>query len=335
MCHAWLAAQPRLRPMNSIQERRARAYLARMPHSVSGHGGHNHAFMAAIALTKGFALSLDEAYPLLAEWNSRCLPLWTERELRHKLTDAASSSRQASGYLLSNVLARPIEGRTRGVKDNARGNASHRPQWPTFRPLKDSGIRMIANLRGIPDAAVDLASRRGLLKGAWVDGHRCFIIHEGEFAQARRFDGKPLRLKDGGQIKSKNLKGSTGAFIGASHLGQARHVLLVEGAIGLLEAYAALLVADCPQDWAAIASSSSSSRFIRAPELLEQLAGRHVRIVADSDEAGMNGASTWLGDLEAVGCTVRAFTVPEGYKDLGDLVKRPELHLAELKQLFQ
>jgi hypothetical protein len=118
-------------------------------------------------------------------------------------------------------------------------------------------------------------------------------------------------------------------------LREAGHVLLVEGAIGLLEAYAALQLVDSPRDWAAIASTSSSSRFNRDPELLKRLAGRHVRIVADLDKAGMDGARTWLADLEAVSCAVRAFTVPEGYKDLGDLVKRPEFHLEKLKQLFQ
>ncbi len=334
VCHLWRAAQPQLRAMKSIQER-ARAYLAPMPHSVSGQDGHNDAFKAAIELTKGFALSLDEAYPLLAEWNSRCLPPWSKRELRHKLTEASNSSRQASGYLLSNVLATPFERRATVVEDDAGTKASHRAKWPDFRPLKRSGIRLIADLRGILPDAVELAHSRELLKGALVDGHRCFIIHEGEFAQARRFDGELLSLKGGTQIKAKNLRGSTGAFIGASQLGEAGHVLLVEGAIGLLEAYAALQLVDSPRDWPAIASTSSSSRFNRDPELLKRLAGRHVRIVADSDKAGMRGASTWLADLEAVGCTVRAFTVPEGYKDLGDLVKRPERHLEKLKQLFQ
>jgi hypothetical protein len=139
--------------MKSIQER-ARAYLARMTHSVSGQGGHNDAFKAAIALTKGFALSLDEAHPLLAEWNSRCLPPWTERELRHKLTEAANSSRQASGYLLSNVLATPFERRATVVEDDAGTKASHRAKWPVFNPLKRSGIRMIANLTVVDSSRV-------------------------------------------------------------------------------------------------------------------------------------------------------------------------------------
>lgn len=212
--------------------------------------------------------------------------------------------------------------------------ARQRAQWPPFKPLKAAGIDMIARLRKILPDAVDLAHRRGLLKGALVDGNRCFIIHEGTFSQARRFDGELLPLKNGRQIKAKNLQGSEGAFIGASHLGEASHVLLVEGAIGLIEAYAALLLVNTPKNWAAIASTSAGSRFARDPALLKRLAGRHVRIVADPDKAGLDGASTWLADLETVGCTVKAFTVPESCKDLGDLLRAPELYMATLNQLF-
>lgn len=320
--------------MNSIQER-ARAYLARLPHSVAGQVGHTDAFKAAVALTKGFALSPDEAYPLIAEWNKQCLPPWREGELRHKLKSAASSSSQQPGYLLGDAIKAARDPLALDYETETENKARQRTQWPALKTLKPAGIRMIAELRGILPNAVDLAHRRGLLKGAMLDGHRCFIIHEGAYAQARRFDGKRFTLKNSEPIKAKNLPGSEGAFIGSSYLEEARHVLLVEGAIGLLEAYAALLLVNCPEGWTAIASTSASSRFARDPELLKRLAGRHVRIVADPDKAGLYGASTWLKDLESVGCTIDAMTVPDGYKDLGDLVRCPERHQETLSVLFQ
>ncbi len=217
--------------MKTIQER-ARAYLARLPHSVSGEGGHTAAFKAAVALTKGFALRPEDAYPLFAEWNTQCLPPWREGELRHKLKSAASSSSHPPGYLLCETMAAASQRLVPDFEIGTEKKARQRTQWPPFKPLKAAGICMLAQLREILPDAVDLAHRRGLLKGALVDGHRCFIIHEGTFAQARRFDGELLPLKDGRQIKAKNLQGSEGAFIGSSHLGEASHVLLVEGAIG-------------------------------------------------------------------------------------------------------
>lgn len=66
---------------------RARAYVTRMPGAVSGAGGHDQTFAAACKLVE-FGLSPDEAWPLLLEFNQRCQPQWSERELRHKLEDA-------------------------------------------------------------------------------------------------------------------------------------------------------------------------------------------------------------------------------------------------------
>jgi hypothetical protein len=79
---------------------RARAYVRSMPPAVSGQRGHDTTFRVAIALVRGFALSNAEALPILEEFNARCVPPWSERELEHKLHDAARSDRLQLGYLL-------------------------------------------------------------------------------------------------------------------------------------------------------------------------------------------------------------------------------------------
>lgn len=66
---------------------RARTYIAAIPGAVSGAGGHNQTFVVACKLVE-FGLSPDEAWSLLVEYNRRCAPAWSERELRHKLDDA-------------------------------------------------------------------------------------------------------------------------------------------------------------------------------------------------------------------------------------------------------
>ena len=69
---------------------RASKYLSKMDAAVSGSSGHNRTFQAACALVMGFGLSEGDAYSLLAnEFNSRCDPPWSERELRHKVSQAA------------------------------------------------------------------------------------------------------------------------------------------------------------------------------------------------------------------------------------------------------
>jgi hypothetical protein len=68
---------------------RARKYLAKCEPAVSGQGGHNATFRAACVLVQGFDLDPEDAYGLLAtDYNPRCQPQWSERELRHKVEDA-------------------------------------------------------------------------------------------------------------------------------------------------------------------------------------------------------------------------------------------------------
>jgi len=72
-------------------ERRAAAYLDRIPAAISGSGGHSQAYAAATAMVHGFGLDVETAFRLLWDrYNPRCQPPWSEKELRHKVTDAAS-----------------------------------------------------------------------------------------------------------------------------------------------------------------------------------------------------------------------------------------------------
>lgn len=68
---------------------RARRYARRLPPAVSGQGGHQQAFIAAMKIARGFELPASVAVDvLLADWNRRCKPPWTRRELEHKARDA-------------------------------------------------------------------------------------------------------------------------------------------------------------------------------------------------------------------------------------------------------
>lgn len=67
---------------------RARRYISKLPPSIAGCGGHNACFHAACVLAIGFGLPEHEVYGLLCEWNQQCQPPWSERELRHKVSQA-------------------------------------------------------------------------------------------------------------------------------------------------------------------------------------------------------------------------------------------------------
>jgi hypothetical protein len=104
-----------------VPERAAR-YLSAMPAAVAGQRGHDAAFAAAHAVTNGFALDETVALALLmAHYNPRCLPTWTEAELRHKVCDAlAKPGAKGRGYLLNQGEALPAVAPA----------APQKPKWP-------------------------------------------------------------------------------------------------------------------------------------------------------------------------------------------------------------
>lgn len=80
-------------------EARAEKYLDRCDPAISGQGGHRTTFLVAQRLVRGFLLDEPTAYRLLARWNERCQPPWSEKELRRKLAQAARHGRMAEGDL--------------------------------------------------------------------------------------------------------------------------------------------------------------------------------------------------------------------------------------------
>ena len=79
---------PGCEPIDTLEN--ARRYLAKIPGAVSGRGGHNPTYWAARVLVHGFALDAATALQLLEEYNARCEPPWTAKELKHKIDDAAN-----------------------------------------------------------------------------------------------------------------------------------------------------------------------------------------------------------------------------------------------------
>lgn len=82
-------------------ERRAIAYIARMPDAIAGQHGHDATWQVACALACGFDLSEETTFQILwSEYNGRCSPAWSEKELRHKARHARNNSRLGRGYLI-------------------------------------------------------------------------------------------------------------------------------------------------------------------------------------------------------------------------------------------
>lgn len=68
--------------------RRARRYLEAVPAAIAGQHGDLHTFRVSCRLVRGFALTDADALEVLVEWNARCQPPWSERDLIEKLRRA-------------------------------------------------------------------------------------------------------------------------------------------------------------------------------------------------------------------------------------------------------
>ena len=82
---------------------RARQFLECVEPAVSGRHGDLQTFRACCRLVRGFALSDDEALLLMSEWNRRCKPPWSERELINKLHNARKYGREPFGGFLAHA----------------------------------------------------------------------------------------------------------------------------------------------------------------------------------------------------------------------------------------
>ena len=166
-------------PSRASNIERARRYLAALPPAVSGSGGHDATFHAACVLVHGFGLTLDEARPILHEWNARCLPPWHPADLEHKLVSAvATPTDRPRGYLL-----------------NERERACPPPTWnnhasltPTKqKPWPDPDPARIANALKDGPTALQLWERSPVLLDI-DDGSNCASIVSVLFADANHTD---------------------------------------------------------------------------------------------------------------------------------------------------
>lgn len=84
------------------RERRARAYLAKIPGAVAGSGGHTATFNAVAHVLVGFDLDAAAAARIIVDdYNPRCDPPWSEKEIAHKIASVEKSSDRTRGYLLT------------------------------------------------------------------------------------------------------------------------------------------------------------------------------------------------------------------------------------------
>ena len=130
-----VTSTPRRQETSADTISRARSYLATCAASVSGEGGHVALLHAAASLVVGFNLDDASALGLLqTDFNPRCCPPWSEKELRHKVGEARRKPQRPFGYLLDAKAA--LVSKIAEAKAAAQGAAQSKEE------AKASGLTM-------------------------------------------------------------------------------------------------------------------------------------------------------------------------------------------------
>jgi hypothetical protein len=79
---------------------RARHYVEAIPPAIAGAHGDVHTFRICCRVVRGFGLTDADAMSVLRDWNTRCVPPWSERELLDKVSRARRYGREPIGGLL-------------------------------------------------------------------------------------------------------------------------------------------------------------------------------------------------------------------------------------------
>ena len=78
----------------------ARRWLSSQKAAVENQGGNKTTYKVSATVGRGFDLSRDDAYEVMQDWNSRCTPAWSEKELRELIDHGIKHGKGKYGYKL-------------------------------------------------------------------------------------------------------------------------------------------------------------------------------------------------------------------------------------------
>ena len=212
------------------------------------------------------------------------------------------------------------------------------PERPLARPIMasfDSGtdthLRILAELRHVSMAALNLAVTRGLVFFGNYRGYSAWFVTDASrrAIQARRLDGR--RWWANGP-KALNIPGTTPSWpVGAECLESFSHVVAVEGSPDLLAVFHFLDIADADDRTTAVAILGASNNI--HPDAVSLFNRKCVRIIPHRDRVGAAAAALrWKTQFESGGATADVVPIevlaPMVAKanDLNDLCLLPDGH---------
>ncbi|MBL9167665.1 MAG: SGNH/GDSL hydrolase family protein [Verrucomicrobiales bacterium] len=292
-------------------QERASRYLAATPPAISGSGGHNQTYSVAISLVQGFGLTITESLPILQQWNSKCLPPWSEADLIHKLRDAESKQvGKPRGWLLENSASKvTLPARPTSPVANQPLPREKKPSKEGWTIGTDEQLGRLSKARPYSLEGLQLATTRGLLLFGSYGGYESYAVTDKSdyVLEARRVDQKPYPATF--HLEERKSHGIAGTWkqwpVGILEAAKHDTVVLVEGIPDFLEAH---YLAQWEQAEhfsntsmrCAIVAMLSACPYI-TEEALPYFRGKRIRLFPHADKEGVNGAAKWVKQLRAAG----------------------------------
>ena len=282
----------------------AEIFCGTIPHSVSGHGGHDQLFKVVCALVCGFKLPLLTAWKLLLYYNLRCKPRWSKAELVHKIGDAFKllNIHYVEADLMASLSFNTSEALCDGLDNNTpiannKPVPRAKPSRTGFGPGSDEQVQRLAKLRGISVAGLRWALSRGVLVFGSFAGHQVYGVTDqtGAVLEVRQLDGKPFPAVGAlAERKSHAVRGTSKKHpVGINEAKGCTHIIVTEGLPDFLAAHDLILRAQSsvttPPSCAPVALLSSNVAIDESE--LPIFKGKYVRIIYHNDDSGAGSIS--------------------------------------------
>jgi hypothetical protein len=213
-------------------------------------------------------------------------------------------------------------------------HARTKPRLPHLVAPTREELKHVAELRNVSLDAVTLASRRGFLFVASLNGLACWAITDPArwLCQLRRMDGELFPRRDAPGFKAWTVAGSYGSWpVGCEQSKSFPSIALVEGGGDFLAACHFIALEGRGSDVAPVAMLGASNRI--ASEALPLFRSKAVRIFAHVDKPnpkgarpGLEAAARWQEQLSDAGAFVTCF-------DFSGLRKADETPVSDLNDL--
>jgi hypothetical protein len=318
--------------LNWTAEEQAWLYIDAIPRAMTGHGGDQQTYKVCSVLVNDFALGELQAWPLLREWNDKCLPPWSDHDLRTKLHSAMR-------------CAHP-KPRGNKLRSDPWAPAQKQPVASGFTVGSQDQLRRLAALRDIGPEGLEWAQERGLLVfGRWHE-QECYGVTDSSknCFELRRLDGKSFpAFRELSERKSHALAGSNKKWpLGILEAKAFPYVALVEGLPDLLAAHYIALSEQASHYSRRDVRCAPVAMLSATPDIdtsaLSHFKDKWVRIFPHADESGigLKGAAKWHRQLSNAGVRCDLFDLTRlrdetngQVKDLNDFVRLtdPSLYL--------